>query len=79
MQEPNPENELMELKHDPWPGFRTAFYIVMGLASIYLLVVFLNDPDGALRNPHYGHEQSDSHESVEEPASQAPLPAHNEH
>jgi len=61
MQETNPDHELMELRHDPWPGFLTVFYVVMGLASIYLLIVFLSDPDGALRNPHHGHGEAGSH------------------
>ena len=33
--------ELNELKHDPEPGFKTAFYIVTALAFVYLAVIFV--------------------------------------
>lgn len=33
--------KLMELKHEPVPGYRTAFFVVLAIAGIYLLVTFL--------------------------------------
>jgi hypothetical protein len=33
--------EVMELKHDPEPGYRTAFYIALAAASLYLALIFL--------------------------------------
>jgi hypothetical protein len=37
----NTHEELMELKHEPEPGYRTAFYIALTAASLYLAVIFL--------------------------------------
>jgi hypothetical protein len=33
--------EVMELKHEPDPGYRTVFYIVLAAASLYLAIIFL--------------------------------------
>jgi hypothetical protein len=33
--------EITELKHDPEPGYRTAFYIALAAASLYLALIFL--------------------------------------
>ena len=33
--------EIMELKHEPEPGYRTAFYIVLTIAVIYLGMMFI--------------------------------------
>jgi hypothetical protein len=35
----NPE-ELMELKHDPVPGYRPIFFVAITVGLIYLGVVF---------------------------------------
>ena len=35
------DGELQELKHDPVPGYRPAFYIVFGISLIYLVIIFL--------------------------------------
>jgi hypothetical protein len=35
------EKELKELKHDPVPGYRPAFYVVFGISLIYLVIIFL--------------------------------------
>jgi hypothetical protein len=35
------KNELMELGHEPEPGYRTVFYIALAAASIYLALIFL--------------------------------------
>jgi len=37
------ENETTErqiLKHDPWPGYRRIFYIVLALTTLYLFLIF---------------------------------------
>jgi hypothetical protein len=34
------DKELKELKHDPSPGYRAAFYIIFGLSLLYLLIIF---------------------------------------
>ena len=33
------DEELMELKHDAEPGYRTFFYIAMTVAVLYLAVI----------------------------------------
>jgi len=35
------EQELKELKHDPVPGYRPAFYIIFGISLIYMIIIFL--------------------------------------
>ncbi|MBI5213435.1 MAG: hypothetical protein HY957_08700 [Nitrospirae bacterium] len=35
------KKEIMELSHEPVPGYRTAFYIVFLLGVLYLAVIFL--------------------------------------
>jgi hypothetical protein len=37
------DQELKELKHDPVPGYRPAFYIIFGISLIYMIIIFLND------------------------------------
>jgi len=32
----------MELKHEPEPGYRTAFYIVLAIAVVYLGMIFIH-------------------------------------
>lgn len=36
------KEELMELGHDAVPGYRTVFYIVMAIATLYLGVILAN-------------------------------------
>ena len=35
------EKENMELKHEPQPGYRTFFYIVIIISVIYLGIIFI--------------------------------------
>jgi len=35
------ENEKMELRHEPVKGYTAAFYGVVGIAALYLVVVFV--------------------------------------
>lgn len=35
------EKELMELRHEPVPGFRTAFFIALAAGVLYLAYVFV--------------------------------------
>ncbi len=35
------EHEKMVLSHEPVPGYRVAFYVVLLVASAYLMVAFL--------------------------------------
>jgi hypothetical protein len=35
------DEELMKLKHDPEPGYRTYFYIAITVAVLYLAVIFI--------------------------------------
>jgi len=37
----NRHEELMELKHEPEQGYRTVFYIVLTIASLYLAVILV--------------------------------------
>jgi hypothetical protein len=34
------DEEKMVLSHEPVPGYRGAFYVVLAIASAYLLVAF---------------------------------------
>ncbi len=36
----NEQGEIVELGHDPWPGYRTAFNIVFALGIFYLILAF---------------------------------------
>lgn len=33
--------EIMELKHEPKPGYRTFFYIILAAAALYLGLILL--------------------------------------
>lgn len=35
------EGEKMELTHEPVPGYRGVFHVVLGVALIYLVVIFV--------------------------------------
>jgi len=35
------DEEIMELGHDPVPGYRPAFYIIFAISFIYLAVIFI--------------------------------------
>ncbi len=35
------KEELKELAHEPVPGYRTVFYIVMAIAVLYLAIILL--------------------------------------
>jgi len=35
------DQELRELKHDPVPGYRPAFFIIFGISLLYLVIIFL--------------------------------------
>lgn len=34
------EKEIRELKHEPEPGYRAAFYIVFAAAVLYLAMIY---------------------------------------
>jgi len=34
------ENGKTILKHDPVPGYRLAFYVILGISSVYLIYIF---------------------------------------
>ncbi len=36
----NEQGEIMVLGHTPWPGYRTAFYVVFALGILYLMLAF---------------------------------------
>jgi len=36
----NEKGEIVVLTHSPWPGYRTAFYVVFALGSLFLLLCF---------------------------------------
>jgi hypothetical protein len=33
--------ELKELKHEPVPGYRPAFYVIFGISLMYMIIIFL--------------------------------------
>jgi hypothetical protein len=33
--------EIMELKHEPKPGYKMVFYIALTIAALYLAFIFL--------------------------------------
>ena len=35
------DKEFKELKHDPVPGYRPAFFIIFGISLIYLAMIFI--------------------------------------
>ena len=35
------DQELKELKHDPAPEYRPAFYVIFGLSLLYMIFIFL--------------------------------------
>jgi hypothetical protein len=35
-------DEIMELKHDPVPGYRPIFYVAITAGLVYLGVIFFN-------------------------------------
>lgn len=42
MQDSERQNrERKELKHDPIPGYRPAFYVIFGISLLYLILIFL--------------------------------------
>lgn len=38
----NEQQELMELKHEPEPGYLRAFFIAVSIGILYLAVIFLS-------------------------------------
>lgn len=38
------ENEPMELKHDPVPGYKPVFVVVLTCACLYLAFIFFHSP-----------------------------------
>ena len=47
------EEDIQELSHAAWPGFKKAFIVVMALLTIYLIAIMLSAPDGGGANlPH---------------------------
>jgi len=36
----NQKGEIIVLGHEPWPGYRKAFYIFFALGILYLLLAF---------------------------------------
>jgi hypothetical protein len=51
-----------ELKSEAKPGFKAAFLVALALSSIYLAFIFIQDPSGEIRNPHYGHGDDHGHD-----------------
>ena len=49
----DPNEELQELKHEAWPGYMKAFIVVFGLSVVYLLIIFLASPWGAVKDLHH--------------------------
>lgn len=37
----NNHEELVELRHDPVPGYRPVFYVIMTIASLYLAFIII--------------------------------------
>lgn len=35
----NEHQELMELKHEPEPGYKKAFYVIVTMAALYLAMI----------------------------------------
>ncbi len=47
------EKPIKELKHEAWPGYRTAFNITFAVFTIYLIIVILSAPDGGAIAVHH--------------------------
>ena len=41
-QEDSKKKEIMVLSHDPWPGFKKAFYIIFALGCGYLTIILFS-------------------------------------
>jgi regulatory protein YycI of two-component signal transduction system YycFG len=39
------KEEIQELSHAAWPGFKKAFIVVFALLTVYLIVIFLSGSD----------------------------------
>ena len=35
------KEEIKILSHEPWPGFRKAFYILLSIATLYLVIILI--------------------------------------
>ena len=53
------EKEKMILSHEPVPGFRKIFYIVLIVAVLYLMVIFLFFHKSPQK--HEGHGKQEDH------------------
>ena len=42
------QKEIMELGHEPWPGYKKAFGIVFALSCVYLAVILFSTLPGVL-------------------------------
>jgi hypothetical protein len=47
------EEEIQELSHAAWPGFKKAFIVVFTLLTVYLIFIMLSSPDGGAANLHH--------------------------
>lgn len=46
----NEQGEIVVLGHNPWPGYRKAFYVAFALGTAYLLLAF----SGLFGSGHHG-------------------------
>ena len=44
--------ELQELGHEPWPGYRQAFLVVFPLFTLYLALIFVLSGMGTVGGHH---------------------------
>ena len=38
----NEKGEITELSHDPWPGFKPAFLVILAGSVLYLVTILYN-------------------------------------
>ena len=38
----NEKGEITELSHDPWPGFKPAFLVILAVSILYLVIILYN-------------------------------------
>jgi hypothetical protein len=59
--EKHPPEELQELTHEAWPGYRKVFIIAIVVAALYLMIIFLGVPLDKIEVPHHDDVEAPHH------------------
>ena len=47
------KEELQELTHEAWPGYKLAFGVVFAVLVLYFVVIVIAAPDGGFLGSHH--------------------------